>query len=84
MRGRVSWWDIQIDDLAVAQRFYGEVLGGRFPDCCPDFVAASDGTEQVGELYESSEPVSGRGIRLQFDADDREGVWRRFRASAGG
>jgi hypothetical protein len=48
----------------------------------PDFVVVFDGTEQVGQLYASSEQVSGRGIRMYFDADDLEGILARSRALA--
>jgi predicted enzyme related to lactoylglutathione lyase len=83
MRGRASWWDIQVDDLAVAQRFYGEVFGWTFPMSGPDFVVVSDGTELVGQLYASNEPVSGRGIRMYFETADLEGVLAKV-SDAGG
>jgi len=83
MRGRVSWWDIQVDDLAVAQRFYGEVFGWTFPLSRPDFVVVHDGTEQVGQLYASREQVSGRGIRMYFDTEDLEGVLARVQPAGG-
>ena len=59
MRGKPSWWDILVDDLDVAQRFYGAVLDWTFPISGPDFVVVSDGTEPVGQLYSSGERVSG-------------------------
>ncbi|WP_026928827.1 VOC family protein [Glycomyces tenuis] len=82
MRGKPSWWDILVDDLKVAQDFYGAVFGWTFPMSGPDFVVVFDGTEQVGQLYESSERV-GRGIRMYFDTDDLEGVLAKA-ANAGG
>src|SRR5262249_3549202 len=83
MRGKPSWWDILVDDLDVAQRFYSAVFGWTFPISGPDFVVVFDGTEQVGQLYASSERVSGRGIRMYFDSDDLEGILAKV-ASAGG
>jgi hypothetical protein len=76
MRGKPSWWDILVDDLDVAQRFFSAVFGWTFPISGPDFVVVFDGTEQVGQLYASSEQVSGRGIRMYFDTDDLEGILR--------
>jgi predicted enzyme related to lactoylglutathione lyase len=83
MRGKPSWWDILVDDLEVAQRFYRAVFGWTFPIPGPDFVVVFDGTEQVGQLYASSEQVSGRGIRMYFDTDDLEAILAKV-ASAGG
>jgi uncharacterized protein len=83
MRGRPSWWDILVDDLDVAQRFYGAVFGWTFPISGPDFVVVFDGSEQVGQLYASSEQVAGRGIRMYFDTDDLDGTLAKV-ASAGG
>lgn len=83
MRGRPSWWDILVDDLEVAQNFYSAVFGWTFPTSGPDFVVVYDGTEPVGQLYASSEHVSGRGIRMYFDTDDLESILAKV-ASAGG
>src|SRR5215813_7936363 len=83
MRGKPSWWDILVDDLDVAQRFYSAVFDWTFPISKPDFMVVFDGTEQVGQLYASSEQVSGRGIRMYFDTDDLEGILAKV-ASAGG
>lgn len=83
MRGTVSWWDIQVDDLGAAQRFYGEVFGWTFPMAGPDFVVVSDGTEMVGQLYVSAEPVSGRGIRVYFETTDVEGVLAKVSRAGG-
>jgi predicted enzyme related to lactoylglutathione lyase len=47
MRGKPLWWDILVDDLDVAQRFYSAVFGWTFPISGPDFVVVFDGTEQV-------------------------------------
>lgn len=58
-------------------------FGWTFPISGPDFVVVFDGTEQVGQLYASSEQVSGRGIRMYFDTDDLEGILAKV-ASAGG
>ena len=43
MRGKPSWWDILVDDLDVAQRFYSAVFGWTFPISGPDFVVVFDG-----------------------------------------
>lgn len=83
MRGKPSWWDILVNDLDVARAFYGAVFDWTFPISGPDFVVVSDGTEPVGQLYSSSERVSGRGIRMYFDTDDLEGILAKV-ATAGG
>lgn len=83
MRGQASWWDIVVDDLDVAQRFYGAVFDWTFPMARPDFVVVSDGTEPVGQFYLSTEQVAGRGIRMYFDTDDLEGILAKV-APAGG
>lgn len=83
MRGKPTWWDIQVDDLEVAQKFYGTVFDWAFPMTGPDFVVVFDGTEPVGQLYLRTEAAAGRGIRMYFDTDDLEGVLAKV-AGAGG
>src|SRR5262249_22767332 len=83
MRGKPSWWDILVDDLDVAQRFYSAVFGWTFPISGPDFMVVFDGTEQSGKLYAPGRQYSGRGIQLSFDPDDLEGILAKV-ASAGG
>ena len=78
-RGGTSWSTISTwPNVSIAP-----VFGWTFPIAGPDFVVVFDGTEQIGQLYASSEQVSGRGIRMYFDTDDLEGILAKV-ASAGG
>lgn len=77
-----TWWDILVDDLDVAQCFYGAVFDWTFPISGPDFVVVHDGTEQVRQFYASGEQISGRGIRMYSTPTIWTASSRRLRAPA--
>lgn len=85
IEGKVSWWDIQVTDLAEAQRFYGAVFGWTFQPMGDTYaVAAGPGGEPYGGLTTTGKgDVGGRGTRIYFTADDLEDVLGKVGASGG-
>ena len=72
----VTWWELQVDDLETAKRFYGTVFGWVFQPFGEGFEMASlpDGTP-VGGLDSADgkgEQPAGRGVRVYVQVDDLE------------
>lgn len=73
MNSPVSWWEIQVDDLEPAKKFYGEVFGWTFRtyEAMDGYELAHVGDTMVGALHRVDGAVSGRHIHVVFDADAR-------------
>jgi uncharacterized protein len=83
----VTWWELQVSDLAEAQAFYGAVFGWSFQAFGPGFVAAAapDGTPLGGldsETGKGQEPA-GRGARIYVSVEDLEQTLKAVEASGG-
>src|SRR5262245_43338666 len=71
--GATSWVDVEVDDLAAAQEFYGELFGWTFETASPPeapfvyVIAHRDGLELAG-LTGPAEPTGDPG----------QAIWRTY------
>lgn len=84
---KLSWWEIQVADLEVAQKFYSAVFGWSFQPFGPNYVSAADDSgEPGGGVYtDDNDPgaPTGRSPRIYFDTEELEAVLDRVRAAGG-
>lgn len=82
--GTVTWWEIQVSDLAVAKDFYAAVFGWTFTDFYDGFTIChgADGS-MIGGLEQAEGEPAGRGVRVYVQTADLEGVLERVAAAGG-
>ena len=85
--GAVSWWEIDVPDVAKAQQFYGSVIPSwtfQPMEGFEGYVLVNLGGVGIGALQASdgTEP-SGRATRLYMDATDLEDTLARVRQGGG-
>ena len=80
----VTWWEIQVPDLAEAREFYGAVFGWTFVPFGDDFVICQtpDGTMIGGLEVGTGDPV-GRQVTLYMQVRDLEATLERVTAAGG-
>jgi uncharacterized protein len=84
----VTWWEIQVDDVAKAAAFYGTVFGWAFQYPMGDDygLIMSPAGDMIGGLDGSSTEApapEGRRTRIYVSVDDLESTLAKV-ASAGG
>lgn len=86
MTHTVTWWEIQVSDAAVAQKFYGEVFGWTFTPFGDTYVLinGADGA-MIGGLDAAArpDPTGGRGTRIYIGVDDLDETLRKVEAAGG-
>lgn len=82
--GRVTWWELAVGDLDVAQKFYAAVFGFTFTAYGEGYLAvlSADGV-MVGGIYAGEGEPAGRAARIYFETDDLEGTLQTVRAAGG-
>lgn len=71
MKGAISWWELPVPDLALAQHFYGRAFGWTFAPVSDTYVMATDTSGELAGAFELSPERTGVvGLRSYFYVDD--------------
>lgn|SRR6266545_4670366 len=84
--GAVSWWELDVPDVARAQEFYGAVCPWTFQamEGYEGYVIVQVDGNGIGALQASeSGAPSGRGVTLYFLVGDLEDTLERVRQGGG-
>jgi uncharacterized protein len=85
--GQLSWFEIDVPDVASAQRFYGAVLPSwslQPMEGYEGYVIVTVGEAGIGALQQSTDgDPSGRGTRDYFLVTDLEDTLARVRQNGG-
>jgi uncharacterized protein len=80
----VTWWEIPAADLETAQRFYGAVFGWTFQPFGDGYVAAMNGSDMIGGIWQTTDEDSvGDGIRIYVSVADLEATLAAVEANDG-
>jgi len=86
-QGEVSWWEIDVPDVAKAQQFYEAVCPAwtfQPMEGFEGYVIMNVGGTGVGALQTSTDAEpAGRGTRLYFDVSNLEDTLARVRQGGG-
>lgn len=79
----VTWWEIPVADLDVAQAFYSAVFGWTFVPFGEGFLGVMNGSDLVGGLFLSPDTATAAGIRLYVNVPDIEDTLEKAVAAGG-
>ncbi len=80
---RVDWFEIQVPDLADAQRFYGAAFGWTFSPMGEGYVVATEGGAPVAGLSETPGDTAGRHVRVYLGTDELEATLEKITKAGG-
>ena len=78
---QIDYVELPMSDLALTQKFYGEVFGWKFEDYGPRYTSFSDG--RLGGGFTMERPAPAVGCLLVLYASDLAAVQAKIEAAGG-
>lgn len=79
----VTWWEIPVRDLKVAQTFYGGVFGWTFQPFGDEYVGVLSDAAMIGGLSTAGAEEVGEGVRIYVNVSDIEATLDSVQAHGG-